>query len=98
MRQIILVIFLDAIGDKSNSRPVLLAMPPGPEESQPALESLIHLSISKRFCFAVIPSPAPKSSHVRGETLLHIHPNSILARRPPEMCSNIGNGINSLDE
>src|SRR5580692_846871 len=87
-----LVIFADRIGDESNARPVLLAMPPGASRAKSQVEGLIDFRVGEGFSLAVIPAEAAEGGQVMSEILLEVHAESVLAGDAPGMICDIWSG------
>ena len=92
-REIILVIFLDGIGDEGDAGAILFAMPPGAVRSHAFGEGLIHFRIGERFGLAVVPAEAGEGREIVSEILLEIDAETVLAGDVPGMGGDVGRGV-----
>src|SRR6202140_212226 len=83
IRQINLVIFLDAVRHKGNAGAVLLAMPERAVCADALIECGINFRISERFGFSVAPTPAGEGGEVLGKILFQIYAEPVLAGDVP---------------
>ena len=70
VREIVLVILLDGVGDEGDAGAVLLAMPPCAVRADAFGESLVDFGVGEGFGLAVVPSEAGEGGEVAGEILV----------------------------
>ena len=92
-REIVLVIFLDAVGHERDAGTILLAMPPSAVGSHALREGLVHLRVGEGLGLAVVPSEAAEGGEIVRETLLQVDAEAVFARDVLGMGGDVGSAV-----